>query len=209
MTCQERGLTSSQAYLSTKNLNVLAQKFVSESSLELHSFLCEPLATKLETGLRALDVEDELGPCRALRIPTHTSGTMSESAWSIKGPPHKQRYCALTAPYVASSGLAETCAVSILRSLQDDLYPSLAFRAWLTQVSFLLPLQYAIEARRFRPGLDYTLATCEEGDTRLDVVLGLTPDVVVIGKGKGKAEVGWEGGEWGGWEVIFLLLSFT
>jgi len=68
-------------------------------------------------------------------------------------------------------------------------------------VSSLLPLQYAVEARRFRPGLDYTLARSEEGEARLDVVLGLTPEVKVEGKGKGKEEADWESSEWGGWEV--------
>ena len=32
-----------------------------------------------------------------------------------------------------------------------------------------------MEARRFRPGLDYTLATSEDKEARLDVILGLMP----------------------------------
>lgn len=63
-----------------------------------------------------------------------------------------------------------------MRSLQDELFPSPAFRAWLAIVSRLLPLRYAVEARRFRPGLDYTLATSEDKEARLDVVLGLVPE---------------------------------
>lgn len=68
-----------------------------------------------------------------------------------------------------------------------------------------------MEARRFCPGLGYTLATSEEREARLDVVLALTPQVnqVEETKGKGKAReeareaqpVGWQTGEWGGWEV--------
>ncbi|KAF8530907.1 Oxoglutarate and iron-dependent oxygenase degradation C-term-domain-containing protein [Gautieria morchelliformis] len=187
-------------YLSPKNLPVLAERFASESSLQMHSFLRESIATKLETGLRGLDAADLLGPTRTLRLPAYTSGAIT--GWSIKGPPHKQRYGILTDedPELAPPDTAKTSVVSILRSLQDDLFPSPAFRAWLALVTSLLPLQYAIEARRFRPGLDYTLATSEEDDTRLDVVLGLTPDMEVEGKGKGKEEANWEGGEWGGWE---------
>jgi len=73
-----------------------------------------------------------------------------------------------------------------------------------------LPLSYSVEARRFRPGLDYTLATSEEREARLDVVLGLTPDVQVgegeaggsgSGKGKEREARGWQAAEWGGWEV--------
>ena len=50
----------------------------------------------------------------------------------------------------------------IMRSLQDELFPSRAFRACLAIVSRLLPLRYAVEARKFRPGLDYTLAMSED-----------------------------------------------
>jgi hypothetical protein len=87
-------------------------------------------------------------------------------------------------------------------------------------VSRLLPLSYSTEARRFRPGLDYTLATSEEKDVRLDVVLGLTPgvkeveveDVSYSGKEKALAKAvqdvrGWQAAEWGGWEVSTILIS--
>jgi hypothetical protein len=83
-------------------------------------------------------------------------------------------------------------------------------------VSRLLPLRYSAEARRFRPGLDYTLATSEEKEARLDVVLGLTPDMKVkegagsgSGAGKGEQEVsGWQAAEWGGWEVYLYFRFF-
>jgi hypothetical protein len=106
-----------------------------------------------------------------------------------------------------------------MRSLQNELFPSAAFRAWLAIVTRLMPMKYAVEARRFRPGLDYTLATSEEKDSRLDVVLGLTPPVRdpldsseeddddpragsrqpsrKLGK---EVTRGWVSTEWGGWE---------
>jgi hypothetical protein len=84
-------------------------------------------------------------------------------------------------------------------------------------VSRLLPLSYSTEARRFRPGLDYTLATSEDKDARLDVVLGLTPGVKDAQaeegsySGKGNPFVtalhddrGWQAAEWGGWEASFM-----
>jgi len=95
-----------------------------------------------------------------------------------------------------------------------------AFRAWLAIVSNVLPLGYAVEARRFRPGLDYTLATSEEKEARLDVVLGLTPGLEADvdqrpRNGKAKATTatlqdhnvrGWQTGECGGWEASFILV---
>ncbi|PPR04655.1 hypothetical protein CVT24_011873 [Panaeolus cyanescens] len=109
----------------------------------------------------------------------------------------------------------------LLRMLQDELFPSAAFRAWLGKVSRLVPMGHSVEARRFRPGLDYRLATYEEREARLDVVLGLTPGVLeeedeadvesgsdagsASGSDRGKKENRNLGGggwipEWGGWE---------
>ncbi|KAI0307124.1 Oxoglutarate and iron-dependent oxygenase degradation C-term-domain-containing protein [Multifurca ochricompacta] len=197
------------AYLQKRTIKALASRFVAESSLELYDFLSEPIAERLDTGLREFDLRDGLGKNRPSPIPQHTAGT--GSGWRIKGPPHKWRYNVLEIPTAGgpSSAVSPRAAQpphALIRSLQDELFTSSAFRAWLTAISSLLPLRYAVEARRFCPGLGYTLATSEEKEARLDVVLGLTPQVKVTEakKGKGKAReeqlVGWQTGEWGGWE---------
>ncbi|KAK7696005.1 hypothetical protein QCA50_000645 [Cerrena zonata] len=196
-------------YLQPRTLKALSSRFVEESSLELHSFLSEPIAQKLSLGLAESDMADGLGPDRESLIPPHSAGT--GGAWTLRGPPHKWRYSVLKseeengkfeAVFPVS---AHPLPDGILRSLQEDLFPSPAFRAWLANVSQLLPLRYSAEARRFRPGLDYTLATSEEKEARLDVVLGLTPQVGGVDGDSGRMNpdaepVGWETGEWGGWE---------
>ncbi|KAI0082492.1 nuclear protein [Panus rudis PR-1116 ss-1] len=194
-------------YLQPRTMKALASRFVEESSLELHSFLAESIASKLNVGLTESDTRDGLGPQRDKPIPPHTAGTGGD--WVIKGPPHKWRYCVLKSPEENSKAeaayppAAHSTPDAILRNLQDHLFPSPAFRAWLANVSQLLPLRYSAEARRFRPGLDYTLATSEEKEARLDVVLGLTPQAE---NDEGAADneesepVGWPTGEWGGWE---------
>ncbi|KAG6850916.1 hypothetical protein H0H93_006742 [Arthromyces matolae] len=198
-------------YLQSRTMETLSARFASESSLELHSFLSNPLAEALQPRLRELDARDGLGSDRSSRIPPHTSGT--SGAWRIRGPPHKWRYCVLNPPAAnapreaVSPRAAHESSDEILRSLQDELFSSHAFRAWLAVISGLLPLSYASEARRFRPGLDYTLATSEEKDVRLDVVLGLTPGLVQEEK-KERSSLstalddvrGWQSAEWGGWE---------
>lgn len=214
-----------------------------ESSLQLHKFLAEPIAKKLELGLQECDKRDGLdGGNRKGRIPPHTAGASAEEggneSWTIRGPPHKLRYCALSSGASKSSltsqeaiallSLPSTTPEQILQVLQNHLFPSEAFRAWLTLIVSLFPLKYTVEARRFRPGLDYTLATSNNEESVLDVVLGLTPeaeetkqkhrekDKLSNGKGKARAKkqdeeeedeeeeaTGWEKGEWGGWEVGF------
>lgn len=243
-------------YLQSRTMQTLSARFAEESSLELHHFLNNALAQALEPRLRELDARDGLGPNRPAPIPPHTAGITPpnpssssrapttpststftqylqyQSNWTLRGPPHKWRYCTLT-PKPTNTKLVEAVTPraaqpssdEILRSLQDELFPSEAFRAWLAIVAGLMPLGYSCEARRFRPGLDYTLATSEEKEARLDVVLGLTPEARTLGigpgaggNGKGKAKIGasvvaererpggWEAAEWGGWEVNLLCL---
>ncbi|KLO10137.1 hypothetical protein SCHPADRAFT_530836 [Schizopora paradoxa] len=170
---------------------------------------------------------------------SHSAGVDSKG-WTLRGPPHKQRFCSLPTSvspddreksheFLRPINLKEdTSAEEILQHLQDHLFPSVAFRAWLAVVARVIPLGHHIETRRFRPGLDYTLAMGDETETRLDVVLGLTPEVSgkstaaahdqrpnVQSNGKGKEKdvsmadgekdgddelEGWDRGEWGGWE---------
>jgi len=204
-------------------MKALATRFVEESSLELHSFLNSPLADSLESRLRDLDARDGLSEDRPSRIPPHTSATTG--GWTLKGPPHKWRYCVLK-PQPENGKKIEavtprghtSSADDMIRSLQNELFPSPAFRSWLAIVTRLMPMQHAVEARRFRPGLDYTLATSEDTEARLDVVLGLTPPIREpasssdddTSKSRGgsmrpqrrgkEANRGWATAEWGGWE---------
>ena len=191
-------------YLQLRTMKTLMARFIVESSLEFHHFLSDTLAEQLEPGLLEADAADGLNTSRNGRVPPHSAGVAG--SWAAKGPPHKWRYCTLKDQ---DSDSPNTAAERILRQLQDELFPSVAFKAWLGAITRLFVLGYSVEARRFRPGLDYTLATSEPDDARLDVVLGLTPQVTneKNQKGKGKAKErdeippGWKTGEWGGWEV--------
>ncbi|TEB37139.1 nuclear protein [Coprinellus micaceus] len=209
-------------YLQPRTMKALAERFVEESSLELHAFLSSDIAEPLENRLRSLDSKDGLGSERTGRVPAHGTGT--QGSWEVRGPPHKWRYCTLKekdkegAVEAVTPRAANPSADANMRSLQDELFGSEAFRAWLSLVTKLIPMRHSVQARRFRPGLDYTLATSEEEEARLDVVLGLTPRVMEEverdsesegegsnGSGKGYyrrqvASRGWQSAEWGGWE---------
>ncbi|THV08127.1 nuclear protein [Dendrothele bispora CBS 962.96] len=204
-------------YIQPRTMSALASRFLEESSLELHSFLSNDLAQALEPRLRELDCKDGLGPDRHGKIPPHYAGVDVPDVWTLKGPPHKWRYCTLLPPSPSAPATSVTplsahpSPSEILRTLQEELFPSEAFRAWLAIVSRLLPLGHFVEARRFRPGLDYTLATSEEKEARLDAVLGLTPEVVQDDeepentashrrRAQPKEVRGWSTAEWGGWE---------
>lgn len=230
-------------YLDLKTLPQLTARFVEESSLQLHHFLRKPIADRLLEGLKQREKEDGIdGETRKEEMTPHNAGVDSKG-WTLRGPPHKQRFCSLpssVSPEDREKGHEflvpidlkdDTSAEEILQHLQDHLFPSIAFRAWLAVVARIIPLGHHIETRRFRPGLDYTLAMGDEAETRLDVVLGLTPEVSgksaealsqkqnTQSNGKGKEKdvsmaddekdeddelEGWDRGYWGGWEVSFI-----
>ena len=217
-------------YLQPRLVRNLSHRLQQDGSLELHSFLNGALAEKLKKALLHADLRDGIGdPDRQGRLPAHVVGL--NDFWELKGPPSRYRYLTLkpqpesTVEYVFPRS-EQTSPDQIIRSVSEELFKSDAFRAWLMMVTTFLPVGYDVEARRFRPGLDYTLATSDQ-DTRLDVVLGLTPPPLTLdsaskagkkGKGKGKLKnISTEDQdfwpvEWGGSDVsvfLFLLLNTT
>lgn len=170
------GLTSRQlkhlsqylapAYLTAPTLEKLAGQFVEGSEVVMHNFLRPDVAEKIKQETSALDKEQYAAYSSV--IPPHELGV--GDGWKLESPPSKHRYLGLEED--ASSERTPT-----VQAILKDLFASDAYRAWLQQVSSLVVLARRCEARRFRRGLDYTLAAGEdkqEGEPRLDGVLGLT-----------------------------------
>lgn len=128
----------------------------------LHNFLHPDLAARIKAETQAADKRDYTDP---LVMPDQKTG--EGDGWVIQGPTSKHRYMSLSAP---------TTSTPSLSTVLKELLPSEAFRAWLSVVSSLAPLGHRTEARRFRRGLDYTLAAGEgsASEARLDVWLGAT-----------------------------------
>jgi len=136
-------------------------------------------------------------------IPAHTTG--EEQGWQVVGPPHLQRYLSLS---TTSSTPAERLEV-LLNEIQSLLQSS-AFASLIATLTSLLPVAHTTIIRRFRPGLDYTLArgepAADEGEesgneeegpqAKLDIGLNLTPK-----QEKEEDREIWEGGEAGGWDI--------
>jgi len=62
-----------------------------------------------------------------------------------------------------------------LHELLDIFLPSEQFRKWLALVTRCTVQRYELLGRRFRRGQDYSLATTQNGEPRLEISLGLTP----------------------------------
>lgn len=177
------------AYLQPKTQAQLYERFGDESHILLADILRPELALTLEKALRGADGEDgfrwwEKGGRDHARIPHHQTGVTDR--WSIVGPPHRQRYLSLGGQDDLSSPGPSNVAIpqplpsdaeGILSLLRSRLFPSPAFRHFLANVTQLVPIgARPFETRRFRPGLDYTLARADN-EAVLDVCFGLTPDV--------------------------------
>ena len=156
------------------------------------------MAKKLKKALLEADLRDGIADLeRQGKVPPHSTGV--NDSWDLKGPPSRHRYLTLkpqpeSAVEFVFPRSEQTSPDQIIRSISEELFKSNAFRAWLMMVTTFLPVGYEVEARRCRPGLDYVLATSDQ-ETRLDVVLGLTPPPPSLdptstagkkGKGKGK-----------------------
>ncbi|KAF9231898.1 nuclear protein [Melanogaster broomeanus] len=175
--------SSTRCISKLRTMKTLMAQFDTESNLQLHHFLSNELVMELEPSLLDTDAADGLdGSTRRGRVPPHSAGV--SGSWTAQGPPHKWRYCTL------SSQPAETATPAE----RNELFPSAAFRAWLSILTRLIPLTYSAEARRFRPGMDYTLATSEDGDSRLDVRARADAPT------DDEEPASWQSGEWGGWE---------
>lgn len=178
------------AYLAPKTQEQLFEKFGDESHILLSEIFNSKVSAALEIGLKKLD--DEAGLRwwtkgkgeEGITIPSQNAGVNSE--WELVGPPHRQRYVSLRASKAptpsatnpsVSLPLPLESPAELLDLIRSTVLPSPAFRHFLANITQLVPLSHRpFEARRFRPGLDYTLARSDE-EAVLDVCFGLTPDV--------------------------------
>ncbi|CDR45527.1 RHTO0S11e01552g1_1 [Rhodotorula toruloides] len=191
------------AYLTPKVVSHLRTQFCESSHLVLADFLAPSLASEIEVLIRARDAEMEkgrrgveVGGSITNKVPSHTAGESEADGWTVVGPPHLQRYLSLS----PTSTTATDRLSSLLRQVHD-LFTSSAFAALLASLTSLLPTAYTTAVRRFRPGLDYTLArgesaSDEAASAKLDVGLGLTPELE-----KEEEREKWESGEVGGWDI--------
>src|ERR1700761_240139 len=139
-------------YLNPQVIRQACKRFTNAYQMSLNHFLPDKLAADLEQALRQADSDagydlseqaDKADKAVDPRPTPHSSG-LDKPNWRVKGPPHKARYCILTADTsLPNRGKQkEDNALSIFKSLRDTLFPSPAFRMWLTHVTALLPKSY-------------------------------------------------------------------
>uniref|UniRef100_A0A7R9YSB2 Fe2OG dioxygenase domain-containing protein n=1 Tax=Chlamydomonas euryale TaxID=1486919 RepID=A0A7R9YSB2_9CHLO len=162
------------SYLNEDSWPKIQAKFEEDGSVQLQSFLKTALANRILGATAAADAADGLGCGRPPA--SHVVGT--GCGWSAVGPPHKQRFLRYTAAAAAATHGAESTSVAdtpgeLLEQVRTQLFASGAFCRLLRKFTTLNMVGHRSDIRRFRPGLDYTVAHYGilTKDPRLDVVL--------------------------------------
>ncbi len=165
------------SYLTPDIVEELTASFQEESSLRLSNFLSKKFSARLRRFIEAAE-----------RHPVIPAPAAAANNCGVAAPPHKHRFLFRQPRMELLSSEEDT---SPYDELLETLFPSLAFKKWLALATGLTLSKANILARRFRRGMDYTLATSyEEEEPQLEVCLGITPS-----KGWGDEEDEEGGGE--------------
>ena len=186
-------------YLKADSFEALRKEFALEGSVQLQKFLTPERASKLsETATARDNAEFSSSSWPAARPkPEYTAGLTTNDGWTVVGPAHMQRYLRFAAPAAGAPVDGACKAGQEFAAVKDVLFGSVAFARLMYAMTGLRPVGVTAEARRFRPGLDYTVAHhgLLEQDARLDATLSF------IGSGGGEeASEAWESGGVGAYE---------
>lgn len=149
------------SYLTPDIAEEMSDSFSAESCLSLERFLNDKFASRVSAYIEEQERQ---------ALPPSSDEIQKQRGWTVARPPHKHRYL-----YQHASGKEES--ENPLQELLNVLLPSQAFRKWLGLITGVDHLtSHDLMARRFRRGLDYTLASAYEGEEpRLEFSLCLTP----------------------------------
>ncbi|KAB8228144.1 oxidative DNA demethylase [Aspergillus alliaceus] len=150
------------SYLTPDIAEEMSETFSNESSLNLEQFLSDKFSARVREYIEEQEKKE---------LPQSSDEIQAQTGWTVARPPHKQRYMFL------QHSTATQDEKSPLQELLNDVFPSPAFRKWLTAITGADRLtSYDFMARRFRRGQDYTLASGYDGEEpRLEFTLSLTP----------------------------------
>eukprot|EP00049_Salpingoeca_infusionum_P026021 m.23237 g.23237 ORF g.23237 m.23237 type:complete len:575 (+) comp8466_c1_seq1:224-1948(+) len=173
-------------YLKPESISAIAKQFEENSSVQLRDFLKPELAAALTSAHRAVDKAQGL---HEFVMPKDDVG--ESAAWALQAPPHMQRYLKCTGADATPNSIA-----SIMHQLKTELFESPAFSQLLSAYTTGQITGYRTEARRFRPGLDYTVAHhgLLEQVHRLDATLCFVDDDDDLDASA------WQSGDIGGFE---------
>jgi Rps23 Pro-64 3,4-dihydroxylase Tpa1-like proline 4-hydroxylase len=144
-----------ETYLTPDSIRGIRKHFENVSSVQLRHFLCQPLMDQLKLQLSGEDLGNGKPALdyRQFESTDEANGSAGRGKWILVGPAHKQRFLEYTG---CSNG---NDMGSLLLRVKEQLFQSPEFGRFLQQTTSLgMPKGHRGRVRRFRPGLDYTVA---------------------------------------------------
>jgi hypothetical protein len=139
-------------YLRPANMLKIRNNFIEDSSIQLRDFLNEDIEKLISEASHQTDAADQLGESQ---IPKYTAGVTKR--WACIGPPHKHRYLRYNESVDRANAGSEDVG-ALLSDIRQQLFRSAVFHRYLYQLTNIRVTEHRDEIRRFRPGLDYTVA---------------------------------------------------
>lgn len=155
----------SETYLEEVAISKIRDAFEQKSTVNLQQFLLPERMESIQKTCIAADKTDGVdtdGEC-------DDAAGLKRAGWTLLGPAHMRRYLTTTAGVHNVEQQDETATALI--GLQKGLFQSEEFASWLWAATGIRPTGHRAEVRRFRSGMDYTVAHHGqlEQETRLDV----------------------------------------
>jgi len=136
-----------------ENVDDLRKQFTEEGILRLNDFLEPEFFAAVRSEIEELELQK--CPIKKTDVPEE---------WGVAAPPHLRKYL-----YLRSNG--QSTSLQMLK----ELFSSRAFIRLIERLTACLPEQQFVELRRFRPGIDYTLASVSGfKEDILEAVLSVT-----------------------------------
>jgi prolyl 3-hydroxylase /prolyl 3,4-dihydroxylase len=183
-------------YLQKKSMKQINDSFLNDSSIQLYKFLKEDVAASLGDKLTNVDELDKLGN---KRVPSAYTVGMCDG-WEVKGPPHKQRFVTFAPTLNVPDAFASPHAAAghALQDIVSSVLKSPAFLRYLKAITNLKVTSSRHEVRRFRAGIDYTVA--HHGTMVETPMLDATLCFVKADDADDEEAELWESGDAGGFE---------
>ena len=179
-------------YLDARATRKLQQAFEEDGSIHLLNVLRDDKAQAIKEAMLAADAADGVGEGRR---PEYEVGV--RGGWKLCGPAHMQRFLRFDNVGIDDE---QPCPVGqLLQRVYDELISTVSFANLIRSFTTLSMIGCQGEVRRFRPGLDYTVAHygALTKDPRLDVVLTFVNQ-------DSMSSASWADGECGGFEAYLL-----
>lgn len=186
-------------------MKAIAERFADASYALLTGFLRADVAAEIAASLAGVDSADGLAAdSDEAALPNYHAG--EGDGWATVGPPHLRRYLRYEGQPDDEAAQSAACERvpqhkklgSSLHQLSAQLFRTASFYRWLHACTRLEPRSdEKIEIRRFRPGLDYTVAACVESASKEFAELDAT---LMFASGTPSAEELWTSEDVGGFE---------